>query len=274
LRAASQSGGLDWIPPFGLHDIAVSIASLVSGVVTPYPWPAFGLAAVCVFVLAISVLVHRPDRRTALILIAIPGLFLGLVIMVSMVRPILLPRVLCWMIIPLCALAAHQMLRPGRLRYAMIGAWTVAFAGGLTAQEITPNVGKEPWRDVFASLSPQLMHSGLIVLSPRFDPLILKYYAPQLGRLRIWDERLPPTIMTTAVKQMGIALISQQQIMQEITEGRTVWVLSNSVDIPYMTALQAALPPQQARTWQCGRRPCIAAAAWAIGNGATTLGAR
>jgi mannosyltransferase len=262
LLNASQSGGLDWIPPFRLHDIAVSLASLVSGVVTPYPWPAFAIAALCLFVLALSVVVHRPDLRGAIVLIVIPALFLGLVSMVSVVRPILLPRVLCWMVVPLSVLAARQMLRPGRLRYAVIGAWAMAFTGGLTAQEITPNVGKEPWRDVFTTLSPQLMRAGLVVLSPRFDPLILKYYGAKLDQLRIWDERLPPTIMTTAVKQMGIAAISRQQIMEDIKDGGSVWVLSNSVDIPYMMALDAASPAQQRRTWQCGRTVCIESLQW------------
>ena len=195
-------------------------------------------------------------------LIVIPALFLGLVSMVSVARPILLPRILCWMLVPLSVLAARQMLRPGRLRYAVIGVWAIAFASGLTVQETTPNVGKEPWRDAFTTLSPQLMRAGLVVLSPRFDPLILKYYGPKLDQLRIWDERLPPTVMTTAVKQMGIAAISRQQIMQDIKDGGSVWVLSNSVDIPYVTALDVASPALQRRSWQCGRGICIEALQW------------
>jgi uncharacterized membrane protein len=263
LLAVHESGVLDWIPPFDVHDIPRSIASLVSGVVTPYPWPAFPIAALCLFVLALSLFVHRPSLRWAIVLIVIPGLFLGLVILVSLVRPILLPRILCWMIVPYCAVVARQMLRPGRLRYAVTGVWALAFASGLAAQETTPNVGKEPWRDVFATLLPQLTRAELVVLSPRFDPLILKYYGPQLSQLRIWDAQLPPTIMTNAVNQMGIAAISRQQIMQHIQKGQSVWVLSNSVDIPYVTALQSAFPVRQARTWQCGRQICIEALEWA-----------
>ncbi len=271
---ASQSGGLDWIPPLRPHDVIGAVSAIVAGVLTPYPWPTAALTALVISTLAASVWVHRPSLRTTAVLILIPGVFVALVTLVSLVRPILLPRVLFWTAIPLCALLGRQMLQEGRLRWAVAAATMLAFGVGLVAQETAPDGGKEPWRQMFASLGPELAQADLVVLSPRFNPLVLKYYAPAvLGlsasspsdhQVRLWDAQLPPTIMTQAATRMGVAAITGQQVLREIASNRSVWVLSNAVDLPYLQALQADQPAQQTKVWTCGlsRPDCVGAMAW------------
>jgi len=262
LAGVSQGSGLDWIPPLRLHDVVGSVSAIVAGVLTPWPWLSAPLAAAVLGALAASVWVHRPKLPALAVLVLIPGVFVALVTGVSLVRPILLPRVLCWTALPLCVLAGRQMLQPGRLRWAVMASVALAFATGLGVQESVPDSGKEPWRRVFAQVAPDLARADLVVLSPRFNPLVLRYYAPAVGRVRLWEEHLAPTIMTRTAERIGTAPISRTDLQREIASGATVWVLSNAVDLPYVQALQAGNPAQQTRTWTCGPSPCIAAAQW------------
>jgi len=271
LVGASQSGGLDWIPPLRPHDIVGSVSAIVAGVLTPYPWPTAALTALFLGALAASVWMHPPPLRAIAVLILIPGVFMALVTMVSLVRPILLPRVLCWTAIPLCVLAGRQIMAAGRLRWAVVAATVLAFGTGLAVQETAPDGGKEPWQRIFTSLAPELAKADLVVLSPRFNPLVLKYYgAAVVGvanhRVRMWDERLPPTIMTLAADRMGVAAITRQQLQRDIASGQTIWVLSNAVDMPYIQALQADQPAQQTKLWTCGLVKCLETAKWTVQN--------
>ena len=257
---ASQSGGLDWISPLQLRDVVNSVAVVTDGLLTPFPWPSAFVATALLSVLAASLLVHRPTANTAAVLVFIPGVFFIELILVSLARPILLPRVLCWTSIPLCVLIGRQLLCAGRLRFAIAGAVVVAFGTGLVAQETARNANKEPWREIFAQLGSQLSQADLIVLSPRFNPLVLKYYDPGAIRAaRLWDEQLRPSIMTVAAQRMQIPVIDWKQISDDIAAGKVVWVLSNSVDIPYLRLLDGLVPAEQTLTWDCGAAPCIEA---------------
>ena len=210
---------------------------------------------------------HRPSPRALIVLALIPGVFVLLATAVSLARPILLPRVVFWTAVPLCVLAGRQMLQAGRLRWAVAGTTALAFGVGLMLQATAPDGGKEPWRQVFASLAPGLAQADLVVLSPRFNPLILSYYARPLGgRVRLWDERLRPTIMTQAADRLGIAPITRAQLQREIAAGASVWLLSNAIDLPYATALQAEQPAQQTRVWRCRAATCIEAVEWTTRN--------
>ena len=261
---ASQSGGLDWIGPLQLRDVVSSVAAVSDGLVTPFPWPGAPIAAIFLLVLAASLLVHRPTANAAAVLVFIPGVFLAELIVVSLFRPILLPRVLCWTIIPLCVLTGRQLLCAGRLRIAVAVGVVVAFGSGLVAYETARNANKEPWRDVFAQLGPELRTADAIILSPHFDPMILRYYAPaEVRSVRMWDEQLRPTVMTTAAQRMQIPSISRQQIIGDIAAGRVVWVLSNSVDFSYLNLLTGNRGAEQALTWNCGTAPCIEARRYA-----------
>lgn len=259
LAAASQSGGLDWIGPLRMRDVVAAVAAVTDGIITPFPWPGAPMAALFTAVLTVSVLLARPPARTAAILIGVPCLFLTLVTAISLVRPILLPRVLCWTIIPVCILAARQMLTGGWFRYAVMAATVASFGMGLFAWEAAPNAGKEPWRDMLTTLAPDLRQAGLVVLSPRFDPMILKYYAPGVRHLKMWDERLPPTIMTAAAERLGMPQITRQEIAEAVAGGVDVWVLSNIVDMATLEAFAANTPARQVHTWRCGTQICMEA---------------
>src|ERR1700723_608478 len=87
---ASHTGNIDYMPPAGIHHLLYCVSLVVSGMVTPYPWPAFLLAAALFITLAVSVWRQPLSRRARVTLIGVPCLFITLVLLVSFRRPILL----------------------------------------------------------------------------------------------------------------------------------------------------------------------------------------
>ena len=262
LVTASHTGGLEWIPPLHVGSIPSALTVLTTGMLTPRPLPGVILAVLALGSLAASVLVRPPPGRLLVIGAVIPGLFLAIVTAVSFLQPILLPRILCWAIIPLALLSARQMLNAGWWGVAVAATALLSVSAGLVAQETTPYGGKEPWRQVFAELLPRYDPSDLVVLSPRFDPLIPGYNNAPFKDMRIWNAGLPDTIMTRVAETLRIPSITRGEIERQIATGRTVWLISNGPDLPYVDLMKGTVPAQYDAKWPCGRTVCIEVAGW------------
>jgi hypothetical protein len=234
----------------------------VSGELTPYPWPGFVLAAAVFGTLVVSLLRHRFPIRAGVILIGVPCVFLALVSVLSIARPILLPRVLVWTVVPLCLIAASQLLVAGRARYAVLLSLLAAFGAGLFFQITKPANDKEPWREGLHAIGPELERADLVVLSPLFDPMVLTYYAPGVKNVRLWDASLRPTIMNGAAERLHVPYITEAEILQAIEAKQSVWVLSNGFDLGRVNDLRTRVPAAVFREWFCGKDPCIGAAGW------------
>jgi mannosyltransferase len=263
---ASRSGIINYMPAAGIHQFVYSSSQLVSGPVTPYPWPGFPLAAVVLLSLAVSLYLQPLSRRASVILIGVPCFFFGLVFLLGRLgRPVLLPRTLAWMVVPLCLLAGSQIRAAGRIRYAVMLSMVAAFGTGLWFQVTTPGSNKEPWREISQAVGPQLQRADLVVLSPSSDPMVLEYYGPQLKNVRLWDETLHPTIMSAAAKRLHIASIAEPEILRAIQAKHSVWVVSHSFDLDRVKNLQNQVPATVFRQWSCGKVPCVAVAGWEPG---------
>lgn len=263
MLAASRFGGLDWIPPLSARSVAVALSALISGVATPPSLPGIEITILFFGLLIASLWTSPPDRRAFIVLAIIPALFLGFAIFASLVRPILLPRILCWMSAPLCLLTAGQLLSRSRFGIALRGATALTFAVGLTFQIAFADGLKEPWREALGSLNPQLERADIVVISPRFNPLILRYYAPGVHNIRVWDEHLQPTIMTFVAPKLGVSDMSRAAILQAIATGKPVWIIANFTDQKFLASLLAeARTPDFYQQWQCRKLTCISAAAW------------
>jgi mannosyltransferase len=264
LRAftASHSGIIDFVPPAGIHQFVYSASLVVSGMVTPYPWPGFLLAAVLFITLAISLYLQPLSSRASVILIGVPCLFIALVFAVSLSRPILLPRILAWAVVPLCVLAGRQLLMAGRGRYAVLLGLVAAFGVGLFFQVTNPGSDKEPWREISRAVAPELEKADLVVLSPSSNPMVLNYYAPQIKNVRLWDGSSRHTIMSAAAKRLDIAPITEPEILQAIKTKHSVWVVSHSFDLNRVSDLEDHAPATAFGEWFCGKVPCVAVAGW------------
>ena len=259
---ASQSGIINYVPKAGLHQFLYSASLMVSGIVTPYPWPGFLLAAALFVAVAVSLSLHPLSSRASVTLIGVPCLFIAFVFAVSLRRPILLPRVLVWAVVPICVMAGRQLLVEGRTRFALLATLGAAFGAGLFFQITAPNNDKEPLRAVVQSLAPELERADLVVLSPASDPLVLRYYAPRVKNVRLWDANLHPTIMAAAANRAHVEPISEQEILQAIQAKESVVVVSHSFDFDRLKDLRSHAPATVYREWSCGKVLCVGAAAW------------
>ena len=262
MMAASHGGGLDWMPKMSIRTLVYTTSVVVSGELTPYPWPGLLLAAAVFGTLVVSLFLHRLPSRASVTLIGVPCLFVALVSLLSIARPIMLPRVLVWTLVPLCLIAASQLLVPGRARYAVLLSLLAAFGTGLFFQMTNPGSDKEPWREAMHAVSPQLERADLVVLSPLSDPMVLTYYAPRVTNVRLWDASLRPTIMNGAAERLHVPYITEAEILQAIAAKQSVWVLSNGLDLSRVDDLRTRVPAAVFREWFCGKAPCIGAAGW------------
>ncbi len=263
VATASQNGGLDWMPPLSLHEIGTSVSAVADGILMPYPWPAFPLAIALAASLAASIYWFQPSSRAIVTLVVVPCLFVGLVMAVSLARPLLLPRVFAWTTVPLCTALAGQLLIAGRVRLAVLASVIAAFGVGLAYQITSLSSNKEPWREAMREVAPELAKADLVVISPQFDPMVLTYYAPQARNIHLWDAGLRPNIMTAAAERMHVPMIVQSQILEAIEDGRSVWVLSNGLDAPHIADLRSVAPATTVRKWRCdGTWPCVTVAGW------------
>jgi hypothetical protein len=259
---ASKTGIINYVPAAGLHQFIYSISLAVSGIVTPYPWPGFLMAIAVLLPLGLSLCLSPLSRRATVTLIGVPVFFIGFVFLVSVHRPILLPRTLVWILAPLCIVAARQM-RVGRLaRWGVVAGMAIAFGGGMFFQLTRPNSNKEPFRDVVKTLSPELGQPGLVVLSPSSDPMVLAYYAPQMKDVRMWDEDSNHTIFGAAARSAHVPSVSEAQILQAIHANEPVVVVSHSFDLNRLNDLRRQAPATTYQEWYCGKVVCVAAATW------------
>jgi mannosyltransferase len=256
--------GLAWMPPFSLRDIVVSGAALASGVVTPAYFPGWVLSLILLGTLAVSLVRHPPGLRAFAIVLVVPATFFVLLVMASLIRPVLLPRVLYWLAVPLCLLLARQAFGRARVGVPILLATILTFGVGLTYQLAFADGAKEPWREVMRTLEPELRQADLVVLSPRTSPFIVREYAPYIAALARLDEPLPPDVQSAGVaRKLAIPSMSEGALLERIRAGRPVWMLSNYVDRPFVQHLLAEAPPPASQfRWRCLRVTCVVAIHW------------
>jgi mannosyltransferase len=80
---ASRTGGLNWMPPFSMHSLVTCVSAVISGVVTPRPWPGTLLAAALLGTLVIAMYFRPLSMRANVTLIGVPILFILIVAVVS-----------------------------------------------------------------------------------------------------------------------------------------------------------------------------------------------
>ena len=259
---ASKSGGLDWMPRAGLHQLVYCAAQVLGGILTPYPWPGLILAAAGFAALAFSLLSRRPSRIAAVTMLGAPCVYIALVLIVSIGRPILLPRILAWVVVPLCVLGGRQLLLAGRARIVLLFTLVAIFGAGLFYQISTISSNKEPWREITQTFGSAFSQSDLVVLSPNTDPMVLRYYAPQVTNVRLWDAGLRPSIMNEAAQRLQILPITEGEINQAIASRHSVWIVAHSFDLNRVNALRSHQPSTLFQVWRCGKAPCVAVAGW------------
>ncbi len=264
LLSAAHAGGLEWMPPLSIRLIASVLTSFFNGMLTPHPLPGGAVAVAVVAGLVAAVAARPPPGRIWAVTIAVPVLFFVLVCGVSLARPMLIGRILCWAVVPFCVLAGRQIAAGGRMAFVLGGTLLLASMVGLFYNETTPYGGKEPWKQAFADIEPRAAAGDLLVISPSSNALIPLRYAPEMRNLRIWSAGLPDTIMTPAHRRLHVLPITTTALQEQIASGRTVWLMSNGFDTSYADLIKARMPAQYDRAWPCGRTTCVSITGWSM----------
>ena len=258
----STGNGIRWIPPFSPIDLVRALSPVIVGTATPDRFPGAELSCLVLAGVAAVFIAHTAGRRVSIVLVAIPALFIALIAVASLERPIFIARVFCWLGIPLSLLLADAMAVRTRVRPLLIVAAVAACLTGLAYQFANPQ--KEPWREVFDDIGPQLARADRIVLAPMTDPTPFAYYAPYLTHLQIWDAGPHGNIENDELpERMGVERITREQLAGYINAGEDVWLILRTPDMPYVRSLLTNVPPPRLGTERfCGKVVCIAALSW------------
>ncbi len=259
---AQNGTGLQWIPPLRPADVVRALSPVVIGPATPHRFPGVELSFLLVAALAGALLIARPQRRAAVVLIAIPAIFVVLIAGVSMFQPIFITRVFCWLGIPFALLLAHGLGGASRFRFVLGVVAATGCVTGLYYQFANPI--KEPWREMFEQTKPELSNADHVVLAPMTDPTAFRYYAPELARLEIWQSGPLDNVENDDLPlRMGAQRISRDRLVQEIRSGANVWMVLRYPDLPYVNTLLPDVPAPRLRSqYFCGQMACIAALSW------------
>jgi mannosyltransferase len=263
MHQGRSGSGLAWIPPFRLVDVARALSPVVSGTATPVRFPGAELALLLVAGIAGALVVTRLGRRAWTVLVAIPGLFVVQIAIASLIQPIFIARVFCWLGIPLALVLAHVLVTRSRIRLLLAPVAVAACVVGLYYQFTEPQ--KEPWREVFDEIGPELASADHVVLAPMTDPTAPAYYAPYLTRLQAWDASPHGSVEHDDMpRRMGVQRISREHLVSEIESGADVWMILGATALPYVSSLLEDVPPPRvAVARSCAKALCVAALSWA-----------
>jgi 4-amino-4-deoxy-L-arabinose transferase-like glycosyltransferase len=179
----------------------------------------------------------RLDRTRALLLLGVPGLFLGTCIGLSFISPFLIPRMTIWIGVPLSLLAGMALASaaPVWLRGGFALMLAACIAVGLNGTYVRVLAEKEDWRGLMAELLPQLGAQDMVVIGPDTSLLPMLHYAEgsfhDNGReLFRWEpKRRPPDLYQPDHVQTPIAAPTEA-LVEQARQGRRVWLLLRSTD--------------------------------------------
>lgn len=268
MLAPAGGAATSWIPSLTRWSLETVIGQTLAGpALEPNTQRIAEIALLALVVLAV-VPPWRPGRRAATVLVLAPGLAMGLMIAISVGKPILLSRTLAWLLLPL-AVALGDML--SRRRAAMsipLGTALIALvAAALFVQMRQIETLKEDWPALFAQM-PGLAPPALLVLAPHSPPGATRLYAPTaISPVRL-DDGGPPVPETVVMPRLfGTETIGHAEFAAAITAalatGTPIWLIYRRPEYEWVKAEIATLPPPT-RVIQSepGANPALRAMLW------------
>jgi hypothetical protein len=261
MASQTHSGvGLEWIPPLRARDVAEALSAIVTGPDANLRFPGAPLTAAVLGAVAFSLLRYKPEPRPALVLLGVPVLFLTLVCLLSLWQPILLPRVMCWVDMPLALILGWVLCSPyWRAPAATLAA---AFTGGLLVYFLLAP-GKEPWHLLGQRFAAELTRADLVALAPHTGPGGLASYAPLPSGLRHWQAGTPNIETGPMVERFGVGQISRSDVEAAIRAGQDVMLIYRPADRADVAALLHDVSPPTVRMQaKCGDEACLTLLEW------------
>jgi uncharacterized membrane protein len=262
LLAQVRAGSFSWMQPTTFWDVRESVATMISGPATYPPALQQGLTIMLGVALLAAFIDFRPSLRATLVLIALPLIYFLLLLVATISQPLLLPRILCWIWIPLSVLLAYGIVQ-SRTRILLIGATGLVLAVGLGFQLAQDDTAKEPWRQFLARLDPTLSRANLVVTGPWTTPVALFYYDAAHSRLKSWTETFSRNPLTATIGGLlGFSEIDRDDLRAAIGAGGTVVLIQRAIDVRLQPPFDVP-PPARILTQHCwGTVPCLSASIW------------
>jgi hypothetical protein len=245
LRQA-RSPNIAWIPANSFRWNAQAVLELVFG--TAFPYPAIGRWSALAFVAVLLVWgARRLTRLQAIACLLVPLAFYAAVFLVSVARPLMVPRVMMWMNVPLSLAAAHLWLAlpRGRARAGWLAALLAVHAAGTLAYYFRPT--KEDWRSLSLRLAESARGDCRLVTGEGTQTFHVEHYAPGIAGKSAWHLRKtlggPPNaelflagreVPTTDVDLAGLARL--------IADGRRTCLVMRDGDASEFAKSLATMP--------------------------------
>jgi hypothetical protein len=262
LGEGRSGSGISWIPPFRPVDIVRALSPVVVGSATPDKVPGAELSLLLLAMLALRQIVVRPTRSAWLVLLGIPAIYVLLIGTASLLHPIFIARMFCWLDLPLALLLADAIATPWRYRSVAAAIACASIGTGLGYQYTT--IHNEPWRGILHQIGPQLAQADAVVLAPLTDPTTIAYYAPYLPRPQMLEGAPHGNVENGLMPdRMNVRWVTPAQMIDKVHSGAEVWLIMRPPDAPYVGSLLTELPPPSTRIERsCDKVVCIMALAW------------
>ncbi len=233
MAVQAKSANLEWMEPFGLDTLIIANRYVMVGPMVRNDLGATGshiLLLIEMFLALAASLTLLPAARKAIrgrlalaLVLVFPLLFIALTSGVSVLRPILIPRVGVWLGVPISLAAAFVLTADtaangaGRLRLVA----SVLFAGclglGLWDNVVAPAQHKPHWPEL-AHDNPAGPDAAILVAAPHAGPLGLDFYA---GRNRA-EGLAPPPVPLQWVVHPERAVTLAEALERRVTGSTTI----------------------------------------------------
>ncbi len=262
MAVQARSPNIEWMEPFGLDTLIIANRYVMLGPMVRNDLGGhfshvmllieMGLATVASAALLLAVRRSLPNRPAIALVLAFPLLFIVITSAVSMVRPILIPRVGVWLGVPICLAAAFVIVAgTGRLRLVAVGLMGACLGLGLWNNVLAPAQHKPHWREL-ARDNPAAAAAPILIAAPHAGALGLDFYGGDNGALglppppvpRLWVPH-PQTPVTLAERlereTTGATRIDTAEIAALIRDGRHVTLFADEDDRMLLQTMQAPL---------------------------------
>ncbi len=171
----------------------------------------------------------RPRDRGALLLLVTAWVPLVIVLLISLVRPILVPRVLIWLLLPALIMLAYGIASLSqRWRYVLLSA--IVVINGLSLQGYFVRFHKEPWDQVAAYVAHHVQPGDLLLFEAGWVRLPFDYYF-RADVSPLEEHGLPADPFVTGTLEPPFHASDIPRLLHLITGRERVWVVLSHV--PY-----------------------------------------
>jgi 4-amino-4-deoxy-L-arabinose transferase-like glycosyltransferase len=255
----TESPNIDWMPHFGLDRLLIVARMLMIGPMVRSDLgllgsnilllTELGLASVTAILSVGVARRHIGNPQVYALVLVLPLLFLAAVSIVSLVRPILIPRITIWTLVPICLAMGFIVTSSAsvRLRTLTMSLVAACLGLGLWNNCITPAQHKPDWRALLSDNPADVADGPLLVGGPHAGALGLTFYSGDNIRrpLHQWitQSDWPRTLADRLERDAsGVMPVSTQEILQAIRAGSHVRVYLDTDDYGLIDSQLAAQP--------------------------------